>query len=107
MHLLYLQEQRLRIPLGRRDTNRKEERCVTKKRSHESFKGNSTLGLSPCPNGTTAGMGRERESERGLEREKSGGKLWDDYVTVSQTNRLLERQHGRLSKIRKEERQEA
>ena len=61
---------------------RRERREVRhKKRSHESFKENSTRGLKPLSVWEDC---RERERERKREKEKSGGKLWDDYVTVSQ-----------------------
>ena len=68
-----------------------------KKHTHESFKGNSTLGLKRPP--VRPGRlheKRERERERG---EKSGGKLWDDYVTVSQneaTRRRRELKEGSM-----------
>ena len=83
MHLLYLQEQRLRIPLGGETQTEKrkgasQKTYVVTNHSKETRRWAS----APVRMGRLLGGG-ENESERGLEGEKSGGKLWDDYVTVS------------------------
>ena len=71
MHLLYLQEQRLRIPLGGRDTNRKEERCVTKNVVTNHSKETRRWASAPVRMGRLLGWGeKERERERAREREK-------------------------------------